>query len=81
MRTPPRMRPVLNRQEEGSRAPRSLRAFPVQLNQGERRIEIAMKESATNGPATPQMPATFSHVPLELGKQIPNYYGYDNYIK
>jgi len=40
-----------------------------------------MKESATNGPATPQMPATFSHVPLELGKQIPNYYGYDNYIK
>lgn len=71
MRIPLIMRPKLNRAEV-SLTPRSLKAFLVQLNHGEREMVKNMHVKATIGLATPHIPAILSRVAgLVLGMTCP----------
>jgi len=56
---PPTMRLVLNRTAGKPSTPRSLRAFPVQLNHGALCMARSMSEMEIMGAVMPQSPAIF----------------------
>lgn len=64
---PPMIRAVLNMIAGKPSTPRSLRAFPVQRNQGAECMAREISEIEIMGATTPLSPAAFIKVRLEFG--------------